>query len=87
MTDFRGLSAARLLVLSVAVAACGLVGGPELVCRDVDQATCQRIATDLIEEARREDPDKRVVKLTVNGPGGAYDMLFSDGTSKAVVGH
>jgi len=45
------------------------------------------MATDLLEEARRDEPDKQVVSLTINGPGGQYDMRFSDGTGKAVVGH
>ena len=66
---------------------CTLIGRPEIVCRDVDATTCQQLATRLLEEARREDPAKQVVKLTINGPGGAYDMSFSDGTGKAVVGH
>jgi hypothetical protein len=84
----RGKPAATaLLALWFVVAGCVPIGGPEIVCRDVDQATCQRFAADLLEQARWEQPDKQVVKLTINGPSGAYDMLFSDGTSQAVVGH
>ena len=84
----RGTRAATaLLSLWVVVTGCGPIGGPEVVCRDVDQATCERFAAGLLEEARRDQPDKQVVRLTINGPSGAYDMLFSDGTSKAVVGH
>jgi hypothetical protein len=83
----RAATVIAILALSVGAAGCALVGRPEIVCRNVDEATCQRLAADLLDEARRENPDKRVVKLTINGTGGAYDMLFSDGTGKAVVGH
>ena len=76
-----------LLAVSLGTTGCELVRPPEIVCRNVDQNTCQRLAAALLEEARRDEPDKRVVKLTINGPAGAYDMLFSDGTGKAVVGH
>jgi hypothetical protein len=83
----RGSGAIALLALWLGITGCELVGPPEIVCRNVDQDTCESLAAELLEEARREDPDKRVVKLTINGPSGAYDMLFSDGTGKAVVGH
>ena len=83
----RGSAGILLLAVWLGTTGCELVRPPEIVCRNVDQNTCQRLAAGLLEEARRDEPDKRVVKLTINGPGGAYDMLFSDGTGKAVVGH
>ncbi len=76
-----------LVAVLLGTTGCELVGTPEVVCRNVDQDTCRVLAAELLEEARRDEPDRRVVKLTINGPSGAYDMLFSDGTSKAVVGH
>lgn len=76
-----------LLAVWLATAGCELLGRPQVVCRNVDEATCQRIAADLLEETRRDEPEKQVVSLTINGPGGQYDMQFSDGTGKAVVGH
>jgi hypothetical protein len=76
-----------LMVLSLGSAGCEFVDRPQIICVNVDEATCQRRVAELLDEARRDDPDKRVVKLTINGSGGAYDMRFSDGTGKAVVGH
>ena len=76
-----------LLALWLATAGCESSGRPQVVCRNVDENSCRRMATDLLEEARRDEPDKQVVSLTINGPGGQYDMRFSDGTGKAVVGH
>jgi hypothetical protein len=87
MTKRRRPGAIVLLALFLGSAGCDLVGRPQIVCRNVDESTCQRLAAGLLEDARRENPDKQVVRLTINGTGGAYDMLFSDGTGKAVVGH
>ena len=87
MTTRGGWAAMVLLALWLGTAGCEFVGRPEVVCRNVEESTCQRLAAGLLEEARRDEPGKRVVKLTINGPGGTYDMLFSDGTGKAVVGH
>ena len=83
----RGSAARVLLAVCLATAGCELTGSPQIVCSDMDEATCREMATRLIEEARREAPDKRVVSLTIHGPAGTYDMRFSDGTGKAVVGH
>jgi len=87
MKERRRSAAIALVALFLGTAGCDVVGRPQIVCRNVDESTCQRLAAGLLEEARREDPDKQVVKLTINGRSGAYDMLFSDGTGKAVVGH
>ena len=83
----RAWVATGLLAVWLVTAGCELVGSPQVVCRNVDENTCRRIAADLLEETRREEPEKRVVSLTINGSGGQYDMKFSDGTGKAVVGH
>ncbi len=66
---------------------CSFLNRPQIICHNVDETTCQRLAADLLDEARFEDPGKQVVKLTITGSGGAYHMQFSDGTGRAVVGH
>lgn len=83
----RGRAVIALLAVSLATAGCELIGGPQITCLNVDAITCERMAADLLEETRRDEPDKRVVSLTIKGSGGQYDMKFSDGTGKAVVGH
>ena len=83
----RGWATSALLAACLATAGCELIGSPQIVCRNMDETTCRQMAADLLEEARRDDPGKRVVSLTIHGPAGTYDMRFSDGTGKAVVGH
>lgn len=79
--------AALLLAMSMVVAGCQFLGRPEVTCRDVDPVTCQHLAAALLEEARQDQPGKQVVKLTITGEAGTYEMEFSDGTGQAVVGH
>ena len=87
MTLAREWAVSALVAVCLATAGCELIGSPQIVCENMDETTCRRMAADLIEEARRDDPGKRVVSLTIHGPMGTYDMRFSDGTGKAVVGH
>lgn len=80
-----GILATLAVAAASLSAACSYFGGPEIICRQVDQVECQRMASELLERARRDHPEKRVVTITITGSGGVYDLRYSDGTGEAVV--
>lgn len=72
------------LVLLAAVIATGCQflpsGPPTVTCVDVEQAVCDRTVARLIEEARRMQPPKGIVSITITG-GDRGQVVYDDGTA------
>jgi hypothetical protein len=57
---------------------------PAMDCGQVPPDECTRMVNDLMEQARREFPDKQVESIRLSTPSGGYDVMFTDGTGFAV---
>lgn len=70
------LGAAMLLT----TAACEILAKPTITCIDVDEAECRRQAQVIVDNAKRDNPTKRVVSITITRDDGG-EVLFDDGSA------
>ena len=77
-------TSAALLLLSTALIGCSILP-PTIECGTVDPATCQRLADAIVAGARAEDPNRRIVTLTITDERGSYSAEFDDGTGTMLI--
>lgn len=74
-----------MLALWIGIIAAGCSFLPlEIVCGDVADAECQRLAGVIVASKRAEQPDRRIVRLTVHG-NGSYVLTWDDGTGESLL--
>ena len=73
------------VVLLLALAGCQYFPtAPAIDCGRVPADECSRMVEALLEQARREFPDKQVGRIRLSTPSGGYDVTFTDGSGFAV---
>ncbi len=78
----HSIAAVALCGAMALIAGCQLlpVASPELTCVDVPQAECERQARTVIDDARRDQPPRRIVSIRITANDGG-DVLYDDGTA------
>ena len=78
--------ATGLALAAVALASIGCSFLPPTIeCGPVDPTTCQQRAQQLIAQGQREDPTRRIVRLTFTDDRGSYTAEYDDGTGTSLI--
>lgn len=77
------MSRAGLILFGAAMllttAACEILAKPTITCIDVDEAECRRQAQVIVDNAKGDNPTKRVVSITITRDDGV-EVTFDDGS-------
>jgi hypothetical protein len=80
----RGRMAAALIAMVLASAGCAALPA-QLVCKGVEQVTCQRMAAEIIARKNAEDPKHRVVRIVITDARGSFELTRDDGSGEATI--
>lgn len=80
----RSRAAAGLSLAPLIVAGCFLAP-PQVVCKDVEPAVCQRVAEKVIADMRAQQPERRIVRLVIMDERGSYEFTLDNGSGGAMI--